>query len=409
MGGIVKLSRRSLLFLSIGILFTATAALRILAQGGKKGGEEVFGPYEVVASWPKPLSTELTWGRTSSVFAESPDRVFVLQSGMVPWSWKKLQGERLLGSQQSGGTDYFIANGAMHCASTLGFDQKWHCQTSPDGKLIDALVERDGKPIPGAKWENIIMVFDHNGNLLENWDQWKHLFGHPHTITENPYDPEHHVWVVDAGSDQVFEFSNDGKKLVMTVGESRVQGNDKTHLNGPNGIAFLPNGDFYVTDGYKNFRVVKFSRDGKYLLEWGKKGKGPGEFDIPHGLAIDSAGHIYVNDRSNSRIQVFDLQGKFLEEWKDIRFPQAIAISKDGKYLWIGDGYNNKILKYDVHGVLIDSWGTFGVQPGDIWGVHSLGVDSQGNVYTGEVFGGRSQKFTPQPGADPKRLMGQLQ
>ena len=84
-----------------------------------KGGEGVSGPYDVVPDWPQKLSSDVTWGRTSFVYAESPNRIFVIQSGMVPWTWKKLQGERLLGAQESGGTDLYSANGAMHCASTL--------------------------------------------------------------------------------------------------------------------------------------------------------------------------------------------------------------------------------------------------------------------------------------------------
>jgi len=375
----------------------------------QKGGEAVSGPYDVDPTWPQTLSSELTWGRTSFVYAESPERIFVIQSGMVPWSWKKLQGDRLLGAQEGGGTDLETANDAMHCASTLAFDQQWHCQKGADGKLIDSLVDRKGTEIPGARWDHIIMVFDAKGKLVENWDQWRHLFGHPHTITESPYDKEHHVWIVDAGSDQVFEFTNDGKKLVMAVGESRVQGNDKTHLNGPNGIAFLPDGDFYVTDGYKNARVVKFSKDGKYLMEWGTRGKDPGEFDLPHSLAIDvKTGRVYVIDRANSRIQVFDLNGKFIEQWPDIRFAQYIAITKD-RYLWVADGYNNKMLKYDLNGHLLYSWGTFGERPGDIWGVHGFSVDSEGNLYTAEVFGGRPQKFRPKQGADKAELVGPLE
>jgi peptidylamidoglycolate lyase len=392
----------------LGISVIAIAAQEGMGKGQAVGGEGISGPYQADPNWPQQLSTELTWGRTSSVFAESPDRVFVVESGLVPWTWKNLSGERLTGSKLSGGSGYNTANNAMHCASTLGFDQNSHCQTGPDGKPIDSVVERDGSPIPGARWDHIIMVFDHNGKLVENWSQWDHLFSHPHTITENPYDPEHHVWVIDAGSDQIFEFSNDGKTLLRQIGESRIQGNDRTHLNGPTGVAFLPNGDFYVTDGYKNFRIVKFSRDGKYLFEWGKKGNGPGEFETPHGLVIDAQGRIYVLDRSNSRIQVFDLNGKFIEQWPDIRFAQYIGLTKDKKYLWVADGYNNKILKYDLKGHLLNSFGTFGIRPGEIWGVHSMSVDSAGNLYTAEVFGGRAQKFIPRKDGDPNELVGPL-
>jgi 6-phosphogluconolactonase (cycloisomerase 2 family) len=392
----------------IALFAVSLAAGQSAKVADEKGGEAVSGPYDVDPHWPQPLSSELTWGRTSYVYAESPDRVFVIQSGMVPWSWKKLRGADLRGSDESGGTGLNAGNGAMHCASTLGFDQQWPCLTDQDGKRIDSIVERDGTPIPGARWDHIIMVFDRNGKLIENWDQWKYLFSHPHTLTESPYDPEHHVWVVDAGSDQVFEFTNDGKKLVMTIGESRVQGNDNTHLNGPNGIAFLPNGDFYVTDGYKNSRVIKFSKDGKFEFAFGKPGKGPGEFNLPHGIAIDEKGRLYVIDRVNTRIQVFDANGNYIEEWPGLPFGLDIHITKDGRYLWVADGYNNRILKYDLNGHLLYSWGTFGASPGEFWGPHSFSVDRDGNLYTGEVFGGRAQKFKPKEGEPPELLVGPL-
>jgi sugar lactone lactonase YvrE len=399
---------RNLLIFGLAALL-ATALLRgQTAELSEKGSEDVSGPYEVDPHWPQAISPELTWGRTSYVYAESPDRVFVIQSGMVPWSWKKLRGADLRGSEESGGTGLNAGNNAMHCASTLGFDQQWPCQTGEDGKRLDSLVERDGTLIAGARWDHIIMVFDRNGKLRESWDQWKHLFSHPHTITENPYDAEHHVWVVDTGSDQVFEFTNDGKKLVMAVGESRVQGNDKNHLNGPNGIAFLPNGDFYVTDGYKNFRVVRFSKDGTYQSEWGKPGSGPGEFNLPHGIAIDEKGRLYVIDRSNMRIQVFDANGNYIEQWPGIRFAQDIHATRDGRYLWVADGWNNKILKYDLSGHLLYSWGTFGASAGYFWGPHSFSVDSEGNLYTAEVFAGRAQKFQPRRGAASESLVGPL-
>ncbi len=388
---------------------------RLAAERGvapQKGGEDDSGPYEVDPSWPQPLSSELTWGRTSSIFAESPNRIFVLQSGMVPMAWKRLEGERLKGSTWAGGMPHRPSTQATHCASTLTWGKgPFHCEIGVDGKMVDSLVDQMSDPpgnrIEGARWEHVLMVFDGQGRLVETWDQYKSLFGHPHQLVINPYDPERHVWVIDAGSDQIFKFTNDGKKLVMTLGENRVPGNDRTHFNGPTSIAFLPSGEFYLTDGYKNARVVKFSKDGQYIMEWGKPGKGPGEFNTVHGISIDANGRVYVSDRANSRIQIFDLNGKYIDEWRDIRFPVYHAISKD-QHFWLSDGTNNKILKYDLNGQLLYSWGTFGERPGDFWCVHHFAVDSDGNLYTAEVFGGRAQKFRPRKGADPNTLIGPL-
>ena len=95
-----------------------------------------------------------------------------------------------------------------------------------------------------------------------------------------------------------------------------------------------------MSDGYRNTRVVKFSKDGKYLMEWGKPGDGPGEFNLPHGIAIDAQGRVYVVDRSNSRIQVFDLNGKYLDQWPGLRLPLYISVSKD-QHVWVSSGRSN--------------------------------------------------------------------
>jgi len=193
----------------------------------------------------------------------------------------------------------------------------------------------------------------------------------------------------------------------MTLGEAKVAASDTTHFGGPSDLEFLPNGDFFVSDGYRNTRIVKYSKDGKYLMEWGKPGKGPGEFNLPHSVAIDARQRVYVADRGNSRIQVFDVNGKYLDEWPDIRFPLYIAVSKD-QHLWVSDGLTQKILKYDLNGKLLYSWGTFGGEPGQMWATHGFSVDSNGNFYTAEVYGGRAQKFRPKPGATPANLVGAL-
>lgn len=114
----------------------------------------------------------------------------------------------------------------------------------------------------------------------------------------------------------------------------------------------MPNGDFYVSDGYNNTRVVKYSKDGKFLLQWGKPGKGPGEFNLVHGISIDvDRQRVDVSDRSNSRIPVFDLEGKYIEEWNNIRSPYYLALTKDQE-LAVSDGVTQTILKYDLNGKL---------------------------------------------------------
>jgi len=343
------------------IAAVALACLTLGIYAQEKGGEEETGPYEVVPNWPQPLHPDFTSGSTIGVWAESPGRILVFQRGELPVSKEPLA------------AGYIPARGAATAA------------TNP-------------------KWEHLFCVYDANGKLIESWEQHNQLFTRPHRIIISPYDPEKHVWLVDDGGHQVFKFTHDGKKIVLHLGEKDKPGNDQNHFNRPTDIAFLPNGDFYVTDGYINTRVVKYSKDGKYLLEWGKPGKGPGEFDLVHGIAIDRQNRIYIADRTNSRIQIFDLNGKFLDQWTNIRSPFYIYASHDN-YLWVSDGMTNRFLKYDLNGKLLYSWGTFGAFPGGMWGPHQFSVDSEGNLYIAETFGGRVQKFRPKKGADPAKLI----
>lgn len=345
------------------VLVLFLVALGIVGIAQEKGGEDETGPYEVVANWPQPIHNDgWTWGSTAGVWAETPNRIFVFQRGELPV---------LEGSGSGGGG-------------------------------LPARAATSGKP----RWEHVLMVFDANGKLIESWEQHNNLFVRPHRVLISPYDAERHVWLVDDGAHQVFKFTHDGKKLLMTLGEKEKPGNDKAHFARPTDIAWLPNGDFYVTDGYVNTRVVKFSKDGKYLMEWGKPGKGPGELNTVHGIAIDAKRRIYISDRSNSRIQIFDENGKYLEEWRNIRSPYFIYMSRD-QHLWVSDGVTQKFVKYDLNGKLLASWGTFGTWPGALWGPHQFSVDSEGNLYVAEVFAGRAQKFRPKRGADPAKLVGQ--
>ena len=334
----------------------------------QKGGEEETGPYEVVSNWPLPFAKEgYIQGSQGGVFAESPNRIFIANRG------------------------------ELKMPSPL--PNNWNGSWGSTGQAAT-----QGKP----ELRNNIIVVDANGKQIESWTQHDHLFQGgrgPHRIKISPYDPERHVWVVDDMRHQIFKFTNDGKQLVLTLGEAGKPGNDDKHFARPTDVAWLPDGTFFISDGYINTRVVKFDKDGKYLMTWGTPGTGPGQFNLPHAIDIDKNRRIYVSDRSNSRIQVFDENGKHLDTWPNIRSAYVFWVSND-QHLWVADGVTNKFLKYDLNGKLLYSWGTYGTFPGAFWGVHQFSVDSDGNLYAAETFGGRTQKYRPKPGADRAKLIG---
>jgi DNA-binding beta-propeller fold protein YncE len=218
---------------------------------------------------------------------------------------------------------------------------------------------------------------------------------------------------VDDFRHAIFKFSSDGQRLVQTIGTFGEPGADATHFFRPTFMAWLPDGTFFVADGYENTRVVKFDAAGKYLTEWGSKGTPPndtrpGYFNNVHGIAVDPrTRRVFVNDRQNNRAQVFDENGRFLDQWTFGGPPSDIhvfLIDGDG-YLWAADRGTNKILKYSLDGTLLYSWGTFGTFPGGFWGVHGVSVDAEGNFYVAEVDTGRVQKFRPLPDANASYLV----
>lgn len=142
------------------------------------------------------------------------------------------------------------------------------------------------------------------------------------------------IWVVDAPGHVVYKMDPRGKVLLQ-LGLRGVPGMSPTNLNLPADVAFASNGDVYVSEGYGNARVVKYSRDGKYLLHWGKRGSGPGEFQLPHKLVVDARDRVYVTDRDNRRVEVFDAKGKFLTGWRDTGGVSALAITGN-QHIWTG-------------------------------------------------------------------------
>lgn len=381
------------------------------AVAGQKGGQDTFGAYDIVPNWPKPISglagnEKWTWGAGQSVFAASPNRVFILQRGELP----NMERPRTIKLPQLGPNIEFP-----------NFRLPWRDATvaSPPGRLDTP----DGKPGDDSdvgrngvdfNWAHCIVVVDANGNHIEDWTQWDKMLRRPHAIYISPYDPDKRVWIVDDYRHAIFIFSNDGKRLLQTIGEPNVHASDDRHFYRPTFMAWLPDGTFFVADGYANTRVVKFDKNGKYLTAWGEKGDNgketrPGYFNNVHGIAVDPmTRRVFVNDRGNHRVQVFDEHGKYLNEWSFGPPPSDIhlfIISSD-RYLWAADRGTSKMLKYDLDGHFLYSWGTWGDFPGGMWGVHGLSVDQEGNFYVAEVDSGRAQKFRPRAGANPAFLVG---
>ena len=187
-----------------------------------------------------------------------------------------------------------------------------------------------------------ILKFDPSGKLVASFGAGMFVQAHGMTI-----DRDGNIWVTDAQTkdgkgQQVFKLSPEGKVL-MTLGKAGVAGEGPDTFNGPADVVVAPSGDIFVADGHAamaNGRIVKFSKDGKFIKAWGKNGTGPGEFNVPHSIAMDSRGRIFVADRSNSRLQIFDQDGKFIDQWKQFGRPSGVYIDKNDT-IYVADSQRN--------------------------------------------------------------------
>jgi sugar lactone lactonase YvrE len=267
-------------------------------------------------------------------------------------------------------------------------------EPSPDGSIY--VVHRCFENSCAGRSEAPILKYDKTGTLLASWGAGMFIFPHGATV-----DRSGNLWVTDARGEngkghQVFKFSPDGKVL-MTLGKAGVSGSGPDLFDQPTDVLVAPNGDIFVTDSHrngKNNRVVRFSKDGKFIKEWGKKGSGPGEISEPHTIAMDSRGRLFVGDRENNRIQIFDQDGKYLAEWRQFGRPSGISITSDDT-IYVTDSESGPDtgaheLKGIKKGIRIGSAKTGHVTAfiedmestvADHSGAEGLGVDAQGNVY----------------------------
>lgn len=236
--------------------------------------------------------------------------------------------------------------------------------------------------------KNPVVVLDKEGKFLRSWGDGLIQTAHGLRV-----DHDNHVWVTDIGHHLVHKFDAAGK-LLLTLGKKDQPGEARDQFDKPTDVAVAPSGTFYVSDGYGNSRVVKFAKDGKYLAEWGKKGKGAGEFNLPHAICLDARGNVYVGDRENNRIQVFDADGKFLAQWAESGAPYGMFLTADRRML-VADGRGNVVRLLDEQGKPVARFGEKGTGVGQFTMPHWLCMDRQGAIYVAEVSGKRVQKFVP--------------
>lgn len=225
-----------------------------------------------------------------------------------------------------------------------------------------------------------VLVFDKAGKLVRSFDG---DFKTPHGLR---IDKNDNLWIADMANHLVQKFSPEGK-LLLSLGMKNKPGLAEDQFNKPADAFVGPDGEVYIADGYGNSRIAKFTQDGKFVKDWGTKGKGPSEFNIPHAVFLDEGNRVLVGDRENLRVQIFDRAGKFLEEWKNTGAPYGLALHKDRVYL--ADGRKGTIRVLDRSGKLLTRWETAEAKTTPHW-IH---VDRQGAVYIGFVSGSKVQKW----------------
>jgi DNA-binding beta-propeller fold protein YncE len=229
-----------------------------------------------------------------------------------------------------------------------------------------------------------LMEFDSAGKFVRSIAD--DLFVTAHTLR---VDAEDNIWTTDVGAHVVLKLSPEGRVL-LALGRMRMPGDDVLHFNQPTDVAFDRDGNLYVTDGEGNSRVLKFDKYGNVLLGWGMKGSGPGQFDLPHSIAIDGD-LVYVGDRENARIQVFDRDGRFLREWK-LGHPFGLCIARDHS-IYMCDAIAGHILKIDREGKIVGVIAGPEPSKGRHFDPHQIALDKENSIFAAEVMPWRVQKF----------------
>ena len=263
-----------------------------------------------------------------------------------------------------------------------------------------------------------LFEFAPNGTYLREIGQGVYGFLFAHVVR---VDPQDNIWVVDEGSSMVIKFNPEGR-ILMTLGrkpeEVRVPAPEANapagpgrantgagipgdNFNRPTDVAWDAAGNIFVSDGYGNSRVAKFDKNGHFLKSWGSKGTAPGQFDLLHSMAIDAQGNVYIGDRSNKRIQVFDNNGTFKTQYTNVGAPYAICISPGPhQYLYTSNSNpstsmeNGEIYKMELDGRILGKFGTAGKLLKEFGTVHEMDCRNPDQIFVGELTNWRVQKLS---------------
>lgn len=338
-------------------------------------------PYEyTTATWIQPFGGEgISWGGNAGVHAQSSDRIFFLQRGQtelpdpIP-------------------PDYTNFPGSMGWNVLRG---------------------------RGRVWQNCIYVVNSEGELLEVWDHWDHLFigsngPGPHRLRMSPYDPENRLWLIEESGHIIYVFSNDGEQLLMTLGEKNVPGNDETHYDQPQDVAFLPDGKFLIADGLGNKRIVVRNADGSYRSEFGEEGTEPHQYGSVHSIAVGPDDRLYVLDRNNRNVKVYQQTAardsaeypayEYVMTWGGLDTPLDISVGET--HAWVTDNDPPKIVQFNLDDGSRNYTWLLPTEGQDYWiEMHSFSADEEGNLYGADNQTGRPQKMVPLPNANPEHVV----
>ena len=250
---------------------------------------------------------------------------------------------------------------------------------APFGIVCGVAVDAEDRVYVYARGERPVTIFAPDGAFVGSWGEDWILDAHGIHVG-----PDDAVYLTDRDAHEVVKCTRDGDVL-MRLGTRGVPAMEAP-FNHPTAVAVAPGGDLYVTDGYANSRVHRFNAEGRHLASWGEPGSGPGQFRVPHGIWVSRTGRVFVCDRDNFRVQVFDLEGRFLESWDDFFRPTSVFMDADG-FVYVTD-LSSRLSVLTEEGRLLTRIRIM------VDGGHAVWGDSRGNLYVAEIHQGRVDRYT---------------